>query len=268
MEKQIKRKALLYGLAAILLASTFGAVAYYGVFQTIPLPGSPPIPVAHSSFLATFPSADALKNFLKTNSQTQGPFSLYGPADTKLFNSPGGPVLVSPGLAPGSYNAFSITSDTVGESYQHSTTNIQVAGVDEADTVKTDDNGYMYVLSNDTVYILTAYPPTQAQVLAKIKFTDMYPIGIFVSGDRLAVLGSQYSFPAIMFPLYNTFYVADIKTYLRLYDIHDRSDPVLIKDFALSGSYFNSRMIGDYIYFVASKPAYTVNDAIFRQKSS
>jgi uncharacterized secreted protein with C-terminal beta-propeller domain len=272
MEKQIKRKAIFYGIAAILLASTFGAAIYnYGVFQNpsappIPVahqnPGAPPIPVAHSSFLATFPSAEALTNFLKTNAQKQGPYSLYGPADTKWFGSPSGPVLVNPGLVPGSVNVFSITSDTVGESYQHSATNIQVAGVDEADTVKTDDNGYMYVLSNDTVYILTAYPPTQARVLAKIKFTDMYPIGIFVSSERLAVLGSQYSFPAIMFPLYNTFYVANVTTYVRLYDIHDRSNPILIKDLALTGSYFNSRMIGDYIYFVASKPAYADNDTL------
>ena len=50
---------------------------------------------------------------------------------------------------------------------------------------------------------------------------------------------------------------------VRIYDIHDRSNPVLIKDLTLDGSYFNSRMIGDYIYLVASKPAYTVNDVIF-----
>jgi inhibitor of cysteine peptidase len=258
MERQIKRKAILYGLAAILLASTFGALVYnYGVFWSIPNPGAPPIPVAHSSFLAAFTSAEALKNFLKTNSQTQGPFSLYGPLDIKVFGSPGGP------LVPGTINAFTAALSPMSETYQRSGTNIQVAGVDEADIVKTDDNGYMYVLSNDTVYILIAYPPTQARVLAKIKLTDMYPIGLFVNGERLVVLGSEYSFPTIMFPLYNTFYVADIKTYARVYDIRDRSNPVLIKDLALTGSYFNSRMIGDYIYFVASKPAYTVNDTIF-----
>jgi inhibitor of cysteine peptidase len=263
MEKQIKRKAIFYGIAAILLASTFGAVLYYGVFQTTPNPVVSPISVAHSSFLATFSSAEALKNFLKTNSQTQGPFSLYGPSDLKVFSSPSGPVWANPGLAPGSVNVFAAILNTPSESYQYSSTNIQVAGVDEADTVKTDSSGYMYVLSNDAVYILTAYPPTQARVLAKIKFTDMYPIGIFVSGERLVVLGSQYSFPAIMFPFYNPFYVADIKTYVRLYDIHDRSNPVLINDLAFTGSYFNSRMIGDYIYFVVSKPAYTVNDTLF-----
>jgi inhibitor of cysteine peptidase len=258
MERQIKRKAILYGIAAILLASTFGALLYnYGVFQSIPNSGAPPIPVMHSSLLATFTSAEELTNFLKTNSQTQGPFSLYGPSDVKVFRSSNGPIV------PGSINAFTTGVISTDENYQHSTTNIQVAGVDEADIVKTDDNGCMYVLSNDTVYILTAYPPTQARVLAKIKFSDMYPIGIFVNAERLVVLGSEYSFPLVVSPLYKTFYVAEIKTYARVYDTRDRSNPVLIKDLAITGSYFNSRMIGDYIYFVASKPAYTVNDTIF-----
>jgi uncharacterized secreted protein with C-terminal beta-propeller domain len=261
MERQIKRKAILYGIAAILIASTFAALLYNnGLFLLIPNPGAPPIPVAHSTFLTTFTSAEALTNFLKTNSQTQGPFSLYGPSDLKVFSSSSGP------LVPGSINAFSSTLNPMSETYQRSGTNIQVAGVDEADMVKTDDNGFMYVLSKDTVYVLTAYPPTQARVLAKIKFTDMYPIGIFVNKQRLVVLGSKYSFPTIDYPspsLYNAFTVADIKTYARVYDIQDKSLPVLIKDLALEGSYFNSRMIGNYIYFVASKPAYTVNDTIF-----
>jgi len=266
MEKQIRRKAVFYGIAAILLTSTFAVVIYnLGVFQTALISSGPPVPAAHTSFLATFPSAEALTSFLKNNSQTQGPFSLYGPADVKLFALPG-TFSLSPGFWRGTpVNTFEYSAvDIEGGNYQHSTTNIQVTGVDEADTVKTDDNGYMYVVSGDTVYILTAYPATHASVLAKIKYTDMYPIGIFVSGQRLAVLGSQYSFPTLsMFAVYNEFYVADIKTFIRLYDISDRSNPVLIKDFALTGSYFNSRMIGDYIYLVASKPAYTINDTLF-----
>lgn len=258
MERQIKRKTILYGIAAILLASTFGAVLYnYGGFQFMPNSGAPPIPAAPSSFMATFTSAEALTNFLKTNSQTPGPFSIYGPEDLRILDSPSGP------LTPGLMNLYTVTENQASDTYQYSGTNVQVAGVDEADIVKTDANGYMYVLSNDTVYILTAYPPTQAHVLAKIKFADIYPIGIFVSGERLVVLGSEYSFPTIMLPMYNTFYVADIKTYARVYDIQVRSNPVLIKDLALDGSYFNSRMIGDYVYFVASKPAYELNDTIF-----
>jgi uncharacterized secreted protein with C-terminal beta-propeller domain len=264
MERQIRRKAILYGILAILLASLVaGAIYNFRVFQTTLIPAGPPTPVTHTSFMATFPSAEALTNFLKTNSQTQGPFSLYGAVDVQLLNTPGSPLLRAMPPSLMSVNSFSASVSTT-ETYQHSTTNIQVTGVDEADTVKTDDNGYMYVISNEAVYILSAYPAAQASVLAKIKYTDMYPIGIFVSGQRLAVLGSQYSFPPLtIFPLYSRYYVTDVNTFIRLYDISDKSNPILIKDFNLTGSYFNSRMIGDYVYLVASKPAYTINDTIF-----
>ena len=40
----------------------------------------------------------------------------------------------------------------------HSTTNIQVAGVDEADTVKTDGE-YIYLASGNKTIIVKAYPP-------------------------------------------------------------------------------------------------------------
>jgi inhibitor of cysteine peptidase len=266
MERQIKRKTIFYAIAAILLASTFGALLYnYRPYEQTTIPGAPPIPVVHSSFMATFTSPEELTNFLKTNSQTQGPFSLYGSSDYKVFASPSGP------MVPMSINAFPAmapfaASPSDGETYSRSTTNIQVAGVDEADTVKTDDKGYMYVLSDNTVYILKAYPTTQAQVLAKINFNDslltLYPIGIFVNGERLIVLSVEYSFPTMTFASYNM-YVADIRTNARIYDIQDRSNPVLIKNLVVDGSYFNSRMIGDYVFFIASKPAYTVNDTIF-----
>jgi len=251
MEKQIREQAIRYGLAAILLATVLGALIYnFGIPQLGLRPGNPPIPAAHSSLLTTFTSSDALKNFLKNNSATQGPFSLYGTADMQMFDSP---------------NAFRLGGTSLKSLADgaHSITNVQVAGVDEADTVKVGDNGYIYTLSNDTVYVIAAYPPKNAAVLAKLKFSDMYPVGLFVSGDRLAVFGSQYTFPMYDSRLINVFYVAEIKTYVKVFDIQDRSKPVLIKDLALTGSYFNSRMIGDYIYFVTSKPAYAVNDTLY-----
>jgi uncharacterized secreted protein with C-terminal beta-propeller domain len=262
MEKRIRKKAIFYGLAAILFASTLGVLIYnYKVIQPGMNPSAPPIPATHSSLLATFPSIDALKSFLKTNAQIQEPFSLYGPADVKLFNSPG-VFVFEPTNSPNVFAATGITLGTYAESVQHSVTNVQVAGVDEADTVKVDDSGYMYTLSGDTVYILTAYPPAHAQILAKIKFDGVYPIGIFVNGDRLIVLASQYSTPAFMYPVYNAYSLVDTRTYVRLYDITDRSNPVLIKEFISPGSYFGSRMIGDYVYFVTSEAAYTVNDTV------
>ena len=37
---------------------------------------------------------------------------------------------------------------------------------------------------------------------------------------------------------------------------------MLTRDFTISGSYFNSRMIGNYIYTIVSQPAYILDDAV------
>jgi inhibitor of cysteine peptidase len=253
MENQVKKQAIRYGIAAILLATILGAFIYsFGSVPTRYGSNVSPVPATHSSLLASFSSADALKNFLKTNSQNQGPFSLYGPVDAQIF---------------GLRSSLAAETYSMGDSVQHSATNVQVAGVDEVDTVKIDDNGYAYVLSNDTVNILAAYPPNDATVLSKLKFNadDMVPIGIFVTGDHLAVLGSKYILPTYSFPNIFPFYrgpdVATVKTFVKVYDISDRSDPFLIEDFASTGSYLNSRMIGNYVYFVTGTAAYIANDA-------
>jgi len=60
---------------------------------------------------------------------------------------------------------------TNGASLDYSTTNIQVAGVDEADSVKTDGR-YLYVSKGNLVYIIMAYPPESAKLLTKIEFGE------------------------------------------------------------------------------------------------
>jgi uncharacterized secreted protein with C-terminal beta-propeller domain len=49
---------------------------------------------------------------------------------------------------------------------------------------------------------------------------------------------------------------------MKAYDVDDPSNPKLVRDFTISGSYFNSRMIGDYVYFVVSEAAYLANDML------
>jgi len=188
---------------------------------------------------------------LTTNSKTQGPFWIYGAEDARVLDA------TSTQVFRGGTEASSVPS--------HSATNIQVAGVDEVDSVKVDDRGYMYVVSGSAVYILKAYPPTQAEIITKLTFDDLYPIGIFVNDDKLAVLGSEYNFPIA----YERYYVADIKTFVKVYDVEDPYNPSLVRDFTVTGSYFNSRMIGDYVYFVVSKAAYlTENNLILPQITS
>ena len=150
----------------------------------------------------------------------------------------------------------------------YSPTNIQVAGVDEADIVKTDGE-YIYLVSGQKVIIVKAYPPEQAQVLSEIKLEGI-AIGIFVNGDRLVVFeeetpyydyydlrvgptgeGSMFSIAA---------YYTSPKTYIKVYDVSDRENPRLQREISADGQYVSSRMIGDYAYVVINEPVYGEDD--------
>ena len=250
MQREIKRRAQIYGVAAVLLALVLGTLCYNFGFTQLERQNSNQTSQPSAQFLKTFSSREELRNFLKENSQTQGVFPFYGPFDIKVF-----------GAAPatlGPIPEFSVRS------LDFSTTNVQVAGVDEADIVKTDGE-HIYIIANNTILILKAYPPNQAQVLSKITFTDAYPAGIFISsdGDKLAVLGSKYTISQVR---YQYPYYIDVKTFIRVYDISDKTNPVLKRDFTVSGSYFNSRMIGEYVYAVISQPAYIIYDTVILPK--
>ncbi len=245
MESKIRKRALIYGIAAVLSVVVLGTLCYNLV--NLPISQhSTASSVATSGLFATFSSYDALKNFLMQNSRTLTPFQFYGPSDAKLLS----PSITSSNAMP-SAEGFA--------SFDYSSTNVQVAGIDEADSVKTDGE-YLYILSGNVVSILRAYPPEDSGVVSKISFDGLNPVGIFVNGDRLAVLGSRYVVPTTR-NVYG-YYDVDIKTYIRVYDISDRKHPVLLNDLTLTGSYFNSRMMGEYVYFVVSQPAYIVNDAV------
>ena len=237
MQKQIRKRAYLYGIAAVLLATVLVSLCYQlGYIPQVELPKT-------SSFMSTFTSFDELKDFLKTKSTSQYGYPYYSTNEGKfLFN--GAQVW---GPAATGTNQM---SDNI-----HSTTNVQVTGVDEADTVKTDGE-YIYLLAGGNVSILRSYPPGEARLLSKISIDDMMPVGIFVNGERLAVLGSNYSIIQGPYLYATTSYVNEVTTYLEIYDVSNRTAPELLKTFTTSGDYLNSRMIGDYVYIVAGQPAY------------
>jgi uncharacterized secreted protein with C-terminal beta-propeller domain len=144
----------------------------------------------------------------------------------------------------------------------YSTTNIQVAGVDEPDTVKTDGE-YIYTVSGNTVFIVNASLPS-AGVVSKIECDEFAPARIFVSGDRLAVVGSNYSLPVLTAFSQGTYnmYVSQTQTYARVYDVSNKANPNLLRNFTMTADYLDSRMIGNYVYLVTTTPAYLLNDTV------
>ena len=135
----------------------------------------------------------------------------------------------------------------------YSKTNIQVEGVDEADTVKSDGE-YLYIASGTNVIIMKAYPPDEAEVVAEIVLNGTIS-GLFVNGDRLVVFESSYQ-NVLYARMSYVIYPSQTLVQIKVYDIADRSSPVLVRTVASDGWYFTSRMIGDYTYVIVDSPAY------------
>ena len=283
VQKEVKKKTIIYATAAILMATILISMVYtFGSLSpnspstpssqnpaSNPSPGSTITPISNSPSaigMKTFSSLQELKSYL-ANASTAG---YYG-----IEQSFGGTKNAAP--VPAQLTA----TGTTGVTSDYSNTNIQDAGVDEADTVKTDGQ-YIYTISNSqsnynygytsqtssNVYILNA-DPQNAQVVSKISLdSSLTPIGLFLSPDstKLAVLSNKYIYNygaplspsgiSIM-PFYS--YQA---TAINIYDITNKASPVLTRNFTVSGSYFNSRMIGNYLYAVTSQSAMVYNDLV------
>ncbi len=163
---------------------------------------------------------------------------------------------------------FALKAGSSGQqaAQEYSTTNVQVAGVDEMDMVKTDGI-FIYAVSGHTVYIIRAFPAENATILSEITFAGSYSPEIYVSEDRLVVIGNDYraylmakptdgmlnNLSKVYFPYYSN------EGFIKVYDIANRSNPTLVKDVFINGSVTGSRMVGDYVYIVSDKPAMTYN---------
>ena len=286
VQQEVKKKTRVYGTVAILSAMILVSLIYFfgsapGFAPNPPFtnsdgtPGTNPGVNPAVSPMKTFASYEELRNYLSVNSQGTITFS-GGPLDQKALESGDLGGRAAPTQQPA---VPSTTADSGNQFTVHSTTNIQVAGVDEADTTKTD-GVYIYTASNDYstgqnyVYILKA-DPNDPRVIAKIPLdNNTYLAGMFLSQDSSKlVIGSQYQVyalggaemrgdsavgvPSLIYPYYN-----EVKTFLNVYDITDKVHPTLARNLTLSGSYFNSRMIGDYVYAVVSQSAYVYENSV------
>jgi len=231
-------------------------IAVVGVFVTS---NSGPLYLGENE-ISRFTSYGELQRFVETNA---GYKQFYWGLESERGN-----VILGPGSAEGwasapAVHAFSVTGDSTAV---YSGTNIQVAGVDEADIVKTDGQ-YIYVVSGNKTVIVRAYPPEQAGVVSEIELKGRV-IGIFINGDRLVVFEEETPYylyyDDVRWATGEEFYMPyqSPKTYVKVYDVSDRENPRLQRELSTDGQYVSSRMIGDYAYVVVNEPVYEQNDEI------
>ncbi len=146
-------------------------------------------------------------------------------------------------------SSLPVANSDLGSTPDYSQTNNQVAGVDEADILKTDGQ-YIYTITEKTVYLLQAYPGTDAKVLGTITFDKYYPRNLFIDNDLLVVIGRVSGSE-----FYNTlgFQPRSGMMFVNVYDVHDRTNPILEKEFKFEGNYVDARLIGNEMYLVAKE---------------
>jgi len=145
----------------------------------------------------------------------------------------------------------------------HTSTNTQEDGIDELDTIETD-GAFIYVASSDRVDIIEVTGNGGLRNASVIKDvlsgeTDVngYIQGIFVKGDRLAVIVSvqQYSImPMLM--AYDISYWGGTEVYVIVYDISEPSSPVRSGVRGVTGWYTDSRVIDGYLYLMTQQSAW------------
>ncbi len=147
---------------------------------------------------------------------------------------------------------------------EHSETNVQVAGVDQGDSVKTADR-HIYQIQDGQIRIVRAFPATNMAVVASIKFDGgFFPAELYVHNGLLVVIGTGWfaddasdSVPVMSVNGRAKLSIwapsGESRTMAKVYDISDRTAPVLKREIGFSGDYLSSRRIGDDFYLIGRK---------------
>ena len=255
------RKLASFALVAFILGGALGGVLFN--FGGVYVPTSDLSNLFGS--MKQFESYDELKTYLSERTYDNdgwwgGPMVLRSlGTDDMAFVSEAMP-------ADGAFNELASSSLSVdfeaagglAPKLDYSGTNIQVEGVDEADIVKTDGQ-FIYFAKGTEVVIVQAYPVSDAKVVSRINMSERVQ-DIYISSDRLIVFTAHT--PNYYYWEYDAEVQDSFRSILTIFDIADRAEPEQVREINMDGSYFNSRLIDNYLYFIIRNSAYIYDDEV------
>lgn len=258
------RKLASFAIIAFIMGGALGGLLfnYGGVY----------VPTSDLSnmfgFMNQFQSYDELKDYLSASESSDYwgggrfvPWFSIGGSDIMAVEERSGPLEFSvefDSVGGDGELSFIPATGSTGFEVDYSGTNVQVEGVDEADVVKTDGT-YIYYAKGSEIIIVQAYPASDVRIVSRTNMSR--PVqDIYISGDRLIVFTAQSP---------NWYYYEETRTgddgyraILTILDISDRASPEEIREINMDGTYFNSRLIGDHLYFIIRNPAYIYDDIV------
>ncbi|MBI1662471.1 MAG: beta-propeller domain-containing protein [Nitrosopumilus sp.] len=196
-------------------------------------------------------SQEELKDILETSSLLEGNIYVNKWSSRGMVVAEG--AMMADGLALMAVPTAAVAKDESGGS-DYSTTNVQVANVDEPDYLK-NDSKYVYIVSQNTLSIIDAYPAESAELILKIALDieSQYIQNMFLNDDRLVIFYNGQSDDEII-PQYDFVPRRSYSpvTHALIVDVSDKENPSIVKDYSIDGHFRDARMIGDYAYFVTN----------------
>ena len=136
------------------------------------------------------------------------------------------------------------------DSNEYTTTNVQEAGVDEADLIKTDST-YFYIVKDQTLRIVRATPADQLAEVGRLNF-DVYPSEMYLRGSKLILLAqhiTQYGGGWGAPRQADRYLVSSELTVIEV-DVSDPANPTESKRVELDGTLVDSRLTNDRLILV------------------
>jgi len=173
-----------------------------------------------------------------------------GPLGLPTASGPGRPETAGPGASNGPTSV--------------STTNTQVAGVDEADFVQ-NDGTRIAVLAGGQLHLISSWPPEAMAETASLPVAG-WARDMFLSGNQVVVFSMLYvprvlegahpicappPGPAAGVAAFCGYWASDV-TQITTIDVSDMSNPKITAEIRLPGSYQSARRINDRVRVVMS----------------
>jgi uncharacterized secreted protein with C-terminal beta-propeller domain len=200
-----------------------------------------------------FGSTDEIRDYIRNNTAIAG--GTYYTTDGVLARDMA--IAPAPAVAESAAKGLAVPQAAPGGSADYSTTNVQVAGVDEPDFVKNDAK-YIYVITGQTLAIVDAFPAASASVVSRTEIEDS-PRELFIDGNRLVLfvtgtadedVTSAAGTSAVVMERVMPYRSYQPVTHAVFYDISDRAHPKVLKDYTIDGDYIDARLIGSILYLV------------------
>lgn len=197
-----------------------------------------------SHALSSFDACDDFLDHVISHAvELVGPYGFDGPfwgpwtTDGRLFEED------AAGEAP--------TTTAPAQARDFSGTNVQVAGVDEPDMVKTD--GDRIVLISEGSLIVVDVTGVEPREVGRLNLEGRAVQSFFLSGNRVLMFGAEWvSHPIPLAETDASFAPVHQSPTVQVTEVDISGDPEILRTMSIDGSFISGRMVGDAVRLVVT----------------